>query len=337
VITADTEEKEIMIRISACTVAAFTAFSLGTTIPTFAQETYPSKPMRLIIPIPAGAVTDVVLRAAAQELSTRMGQPMLADNRPGANMIIAAEACAKAPGDGYTLCIVSPDAMSFNPHTFNQLPYDVDRDFKPVANLFYLIEGLIASASLPANSVKELQALAVAKPGSIDFGTLGPGTGPDLFRQYLNRQWKTNIVGIPYKGGNFVVTALMAGEIHVSKTAVGNVSGQLSGGKVKILAVNSAKRSPLLPDVPAVDEVGLGGFTIRVWWGLVVPSATPDTIVRRLNGEFVKLFREPKFNDLLETRFLEPALGSVESFAAFVKADREAIGHIVKEFNIPRQ
>ena len=318
-------------RVSLCTLLGLTLTALC-----LAQD-YPSKPVRVVLPIPGGSVTDVTLRAAAQELAPRFGQPLVIDNRPGANMIVAAEACAKGVPDGYTVCVVSPDAMSFNPNVFEKLSYDVDRDFRPVGSLFVLIEGLIATSSLPANSTRELQSLAVAKPGSINFGTLGPGTTPDIFRQWLAGTWKTDIVGIPYKGGNLVINALLAGEIHVSKIGVGNLGGQISSGKVKILAIGATKRSNQLPNVPTMAEAGLDGFKFRVWWGLVAPAGTPDPIVARLNSEFNRLFSEPKFGEFMESRFLEPMIGTPQAFAAFLKQDREYVGQIVKQYNIPRQ
>jgi tripartite-type tricarboxylate transporter receptor subunit TctC len=300
-------------------------------------QPYPSKPIRVIVGVPPGSGVVIVMRAAGQELATRMGQPWLVENRPGGNTVIAAQACARAAPDGYTVCYVSADSMSFNPHVISNLPYDPDKDFKPITSLFYLIQGIIASASLQANSIKELQAQAGANSAILNFATLGAGTNTDIFRQWLNERWKTNIAGIPYKGGNLIVTALVAGEVHFSMPGLGNMGGQLKSGKVKVLAVHSSKRLRLLPDVPTLTEAGLDGFPVKGWFGLAVPAGTPDAIVSRLNSEFVRLFREPKFVEYLEDQYLEPFVGTPEECAAFMKADRELTGVVVKHFNVPRQ
>jgi tripartite-type tricarboxylate transporter receptor subunit TctC len=300
-----------------------------------AQERYPTKPVRVISPITAGSATDLALRAAAQQLQNRMGQPWVVEIRPGGSMIIAAEACATAAPDGYTLGYIGTSA-SFHPHTFSKLPYDFDRDFKPVTRLFYLVEGVIATASLSVNSVKELRALASAKSASLNYGTLGDGTSPDVFRQWLNRQWQTSVAGIPYKGAPQIITAIIANEVQMTQIGLGAMVGQLKGGKLKVLAVTGSRRSPLLPDVPTLAEVGLE-FPVKAWWGIVAPAGTPDAIVSRLNTEFTQVFTEPKFVEYLENQFLEPAVLGSDAFAAFAKSDRESVGVLVKTFNIPRQ
>jgi len=313
------------------TIATFGAFQA------LAQQ-YPSKPIRVIVAIAAGSLTDVVLRTAGREMLSSLGQPLVIENRPGGNMMIAPEACAKAAPDGYTFCQVSNTVVSVNPHIYSKLAYDPDKDFRPVTLLFYLSQGLIASASLPVNSVKEMQALAAAKPGSINFGTLGEGTGPDIFRQWLNERWKTNMIGIPYTGANLIMNALIAEDIHLTQIGPGPFSGQLRAGKIKMLAVDTPKRSRLFPDVPTYLEVGLDGFSEKLWWGLFAPAGTPDAMVRRINAEFVRVFQTPKFLEYLENQFIEPAVSTTpEEFAAFVKEDRERAGHMVKRYNVPRR
>jgi tripartite-type tricarboxylate transporter receptor subunit TctC len=295
-----------------------------------AQPAYPSKPVRIIVPIAAGSVTDIVLRAAAQELTARLGQPVLIENRPGASGIIGAEACAKASPDGYTACAVYHATMSFNPLMFDKLPYDPQKDLVPVTNLYFVIEALMVPSALPANSVAELKALAIAKPDALNFGTLGSGSLQELLVAWLNDQWKVNIAGIPYKGGGPIAAALAANEIQLGQMGIGNFLGQIQAGQVKALAVNGNKRSPLLPKVPTVAEAGIGGFSSRPWWGLAVPAGTPREAIARLNTEFVRLFREPKFVEFLEARATEPVPGTPEEFAAFLKADRESAAALVQ-------
>lgn len=300
-------------------------------------QPYPSKPIRVISPIPPGSGTDLALRAAAQQLQSRMGQPWIVENRPGANYIAAAEACAKAPPDGYTICFFSGTVTSFNPYTFTKLPYDSEQDFKPITRMFYLVNGLIATSSLPANSVKELQALATSKAGELNFGTLGPGSNPDVFRQWLGSQWKTDIVAIPYNGGPPIVRALMAGDIHLSTIGLGSLGGQLKTGKMKVLALEGSSRSPLLPDVPTYAEAGIDGYPLKSWWGLLAPAGVPDSIVSRLNTEIITVFRDAKFIDYLNSQFLQPAVLSTEEFGSFMKSDREYTALLFKKFNVLRQ
>lgn len=298
-------------------------------------QSYPAKPIRMVVPLPPGALTDIVMRANAQDLSQRLGQPLVVDNRPGGNWVIGVESCLKGGTDGYTLCVVNSDAMSYNPYILNSLSYDPGKDFVPVTNLFFLIEGILAKAALPVNTMAELQAHARNNPGKVNFGTLGPGSSPDVFRQWLDQQWKVEMAGIPYKGGGNVVAAILAGEIDVAKIGMGNVAGQTS--KVKVLAIQSNKRSRLIPNIPITSEVGLGAFPVRVWWGLVMNAGTPDNAVARINTEFGKLYREQKTADYLESQFVEVAVNTPQEFGDFLKADRAKAAEVVKTFNIPKQ
>ncbi len=312
----------------ALTVAALSSFAA------FAQP-YPNKPIRIIVAIAAGSPTDVVMRAAANEVLGPLGQPLTIENRPGGDQVIGAEACAKSAPDGYTLCVISQTGISTNPHVFSNLSYDPARDFKGVVQLWFLIQGMIVSGSVPVKSVEELRALAIAKPGSLNLGNLGVG-GPDLHRRWLNDKWNTQIVGIPYKGANLVMNALISGELQISLTALGGLGGQLKAGKVRLFAVGSTRRLRQFPDVPTYAEAGLDDAP-RTWWGLFAPAATSDSVIRRVNSEFVRLFREPRFAEFLENQFLEPMPTTPEDFAAFLKEDFERAGVIVKKYNLPRQ
>jgi tripartite-type tricarboxylate transporter receptor subunit TctC len=300
-------------------------------------QDYPARALRIIVPLPAGSTTDLVMRATAQELSPRLKQPVVIENKPGGNWVIGAEACRAAAADGYTLCVMNSDAIAFNPHLLAALPYDPAKDFAPVTNLFFLFEGILAKAALPVASIAELRDYAAKNPGKVNFGTLGPGSSNDVFRQWLVQQWKVDIAGIPYKGGAPVVTALLAGEIDVTKIGMGNVSGQLNSGKLKVLAIQGTQRSRLAPQVPTLQEAGLGGFPLRVWWGLFMPAGTPEVAVKRINAEVTRLYREPKMAEYLESQFVEVAVSPAEQFAAFARGERERAAQVVKDFNIPRQ
>jgi len=295
-----------------------------------AQVDYPSKPIRFIVPIATGSVTDIVLRAASQELAPKVGQPLVIDNRGGASGIVGAEACARAAPDGYTICAVYHSIMSFNPLTHEKLPYDPQRDFAPVTNLYFVTEALMVTGGLPVGSVAELRGYAQGKPAALNFGTLGEGSLQELLLAWLNREWSVAIAGIPYKGGGPIAAALTAGEIQVAQMGVGNFLGAIQGGKVRALAVSAGQRSRALPEVPTMAEAGLGGFRSRPWWGLAVPAGTPAPVVAKLNAEFTTLFRDPKFVEFLESRFTEPAPGTPAEFASFLKADRETAAALVQ-------
>ena len=295
-----------------------------------AQPAYPNKPIRVIVPIAPGSVTDVIMRAASQELSARLGQTLVIDNRTGASGIIGAEACAKATPDGYTICAVYNATTSINPYVFDKLPYDPTKDFAPITQLYYVTGVLVVPASLPVNSVDELRALVTTKPRTINFGTIGPGSYPEVFLKWLNQQWKVDLNTVPYKGGAPIVTALLSGEIQLSAAGLGNMIGQLQGGQLKALAVSGAHRSKLFPKVPTMKEAGLGGFEGNLWWGLAAPAGTPKQIVARLNAEFVKLFKEPRFSEFLDSQAVEPVLTTPDAFAAFLKADREWTATLIK-------
>ena len=303
-------------------------------------QAYPTKPIRFILNVSVGVLSDIVLRAGSIELAKQMGQPWVIENRQGGNFVIGATACKGAAADGYTVCLVNEQAMSLNPNVIARLPYDPDTDFKPITNLYVQLSGVVAATSLSVNSIGELQRLPAAKAGSMNFATLGPGTTQDVLRQWMNNNWKTQFVGVPYKGMNLILNGMVAGEVGVTQSSLGSLGPYLKGGKVKLLTINSAKRSPKLPDVPTFAETGLGEFVDvqgRFWWGLVAPAGIPDAVVQRLNAEFGRLFREPKFADLLDSQFLDPAIGTPEQFAAFLKVDRERAARMVKKFNIPRQ
>src|SRR4051812_19881961 len=301
-----------------------------------AEPAYPVKPIRVIVPIAAGSVTDVIMRAAGQELTARLKQPLVIDNRTGASGIIGAEACAKAPPDGYTICAIYSATTSINPHVFDKLPYDPAKDFAPITNLYYVTGVLVVPASLPVNTVDDLKTLVTTKPRAVNFATIGPGSFPEVFLTWLNRQWKTDMPAVPYKGGGPITIALISNEIQASAVGLGNMIGQLQSGQVKALAVSSAKRSPLFPRVPTFTEAGLTGFAGNLWWGLAAPAGTPKAIVARLNAEFTQLFKEPRFAQFLESQAVEPAITTPEAYAAFLKADREWTAQLINANRKPR-
>jgi tripartite-type tricarboxylate transporter receptor subunit TctC len=293
---------------------------------------YPERPIRMIVSIAAGSVTDVIMRAAANELQPRLKQTLVIENQGGAAGILGGQACARATPDGYTICVIYHSTMSYNPLLFTKLPYNADTDFAPVARLFFLTEGLFASSALGVNSVADLKAKAQSG-AALNYATLGEGSFPDLFLKWMNNQWNTKIVGIPYRGGGPAAQALAANDVQVTRFGVGNFTGLLEGGKVKALAISTPQRSPLLPDVPTLAEAGLPGYPGQGWWGLAAPRGTPPAIIERLSSEFGKLFSEPKFKAFLDKQAVASAPTTPDGFAAFLKQDRKAAETLIRIAN----
>jgi tripartite-type tricarboxylate transporter receptor subunit TctC len=296
-------------------------------------QTYPNRPIKIIVPLSAGSVTDVATRLTAQELQTRLGQPIVVVNRPGAAMVLGGTDCAKSAPNGYTLCLVSPDTMSFNPLTVPDLPYDPAKDFAPVIDMYNVAEGLMVPGDSSVSSVEALRAKAVAEPGKLNYGTLGERTTTDAFRQWLGEHWNTKFVAIPYKGGSEITNALLGDTIDVAKIGVGNMVSQIEAGKVKVLALTAAHRSPRLPNVPTFAEAGFGAYPAGpIYWGVVVPTGTPAPIVTRLHDELLAIFQSQKFLDFANQNFLEPVAGSTADFAAFLAKDRKDAAVLVDKY-----
>jgi len=299
-------------------------------------QNYPNKPIRMIVSIAAGSVTDVIMRAAASEMQQRLGQPLVVENIGGAAGILAGRACEQATGDGYTICVIYHSTMSFNPLIFDNLPYNPD-NLVPLARLFFLVEGVFVSPAIGVNSIAELKTLAQSKPDALNYATLGEGSYPDLFMKWMNNQWNTKIVGIPYKGGGPAAQAVAANQVQVTRFGVGNFLGLVQGGKVKALVVSSAKRSALMPDVPTFAEVGWNDYPGQGWWGLAAPKGTPPEIAQRLSGEFRALFSDPKFMAFLDKQAVVPAATDAAGFAAFLKEDRKNAETLIKIANTKKQ
>jgi tripartite-type tricarboxylate transporter receptor subunit TctC len=301
-------------------------------MPAIAQ-TYPDHPIKLIVPISVGSITDVAARLMAQELQTRLGQPIVVLNRPGGGMVLGGSDCARSAPDGYTICLVNPDTMSFNPLTIPNLPYNPEKDFAPVIDMYHVVEGLMVSPTAAVGSVDALHAKSVAQPDKLNYGTLGERTTTDAFRLWLGEHWNTKFVAIPYKGGSEITNALLGDTIDVAKIGVGNLVSQLKEGKIKVLALTAPHRWPQLPDIPTFSEAGFAAYPGGpIYWGVVVPTGTPAPIVARLHDELLAIFQSAKFTDFANQNFLEPAAGSTEDFAAFLKKDREQAKILVEKY-----
>jgi tripartite-type tricarboxylate transporter receptor subunit TctC len=308
------------------------ALLVALTAPALAQ-TYPNAPIKIIVPLSVGSITDVAARLMAQELQERLGQPVVVINRPGAAMVLGGTDCAKSAPDGYTLCLASPDTMSFNPLTVPNLPYNPEKDFVPVIDMFHVVEGLIVPGASDVSTIDQLHAKAAAEPDKLNYGTLGERTTTDAFRQWLGEHWNTKFVAIPYKGGSEIAGALLGNTIDVAKIGVGNLVSQLKDGKIKVLAITASHRWPQLPGIPTFAEAGFSDYPGGpIYWGVVVPTGTPAPIVTRLHDELLAIFQSQKFLDFANQNFLEPAAGSTADFASVLKKDRESAVVLVDKY-----
>ena len=288
-------------------------------------QTYPARPVRVIVPSGAGGNNDVTTRGLAQALADSLGQPFVVDNRGGAEGIIGAEACARAAPDGYTLCSTAINVMTFTPVLRRKLPYDTERDFSPVAHQGYLDAVIVAHPSLPATSVAELIALAKAKPDAISWATFGPNTSSFYYMEWLRRTRAAPFLHVPYKTSPQSHTANIAGEVMVNLYGAGLAVAPIKAGKLRALAVTGDRRSVLLPDVPSFKEAGID-LPIRTWYGLFAPAGTPRDIVQRLNSETQRVMAQPGFVEkfLTAVGLSHPGAMTPEEFAAFLKRDRKS-------------
>ena len=313
-------------------VASIAALVLGVFfMQVVCAQGYPGKPVRVIVPYPAGGVVDALIRGVGQQVAETLGQPLVIDNRPGANTIIALEACAKAAPDGYTLCSSSADGMSFNPGLYASLPYDPDRDFAPITQLVWVNGAILASPGVPFSTVKEALAHAKSQPGVLNWASFGIGSTPQIYLEWFKKQAGVDIVHVPYKGSAQILPALMSGEVQITFFGLGGpVLPQVRAGKLKVLAITSARRSPLLPDISTLAEQGIDPV-ITSWIGVFAPARTPRAVVERLNGEFVKAVRNVRFQEqFLKVQAFDAVGNTPEEFAEFLKADRTNAKQVVK-------
>ena len=296
------------------------------------SQAWPSKPIRYIVPFPPGAFNDTLGRTLSAELSKTLGQPMVVDNRPGGNSIIGTEAAAKSPPDGYTLFGA---ALPFSViQSLYKTSFDVTRDFAPITLAGISANLLVAHPAFPANSVKELIEYARKNPGRINYGTSGNGTSVHLSMELFKSMTKTYMLHIPYKGSAPVVTDLLAGQIDLMFDNTPNVIGHVRAGKMKALAVSTAQRSALAPDVPTVAEAGVPGYELAVWFGVLAPAGTPKDIINRLNAEIVKALNSADIKDRFAKQGVEVKTSTPEQFSEFLKSEVARWAKVVQEAGI---
>ncbi|HTD91186.1 MAG TPA: tripartite tricarboxylate transporter substrate binding protein, partial [Burkholderiales bacterium] len=283
---------------------SFTLFTIGTLFCTDGaaqQQPYPTKPIRLIVPYPAGGSADLIGRAVNEMLARRLGQPVIVDNRGGASSIIGAEIAARAPADGYTMLVATITTLAVNPALYRKLPYHPERDFAPVTMLGSTPYLLAVHPTVPARSVAQLVAHAKANPGKLNFGSAGIGSGNHLATEMFKHMAVIDIVHVPYKGVGAATIDVVGGQIALLLGGVSVLKTHADGGRLRALAVSTAKRSAIAPDIPTIDESGVKGYQTNSWNSLVVPRRTPAAIVQRLNTEINAVLNTPQLADLLKS------------------------------------
>src|SRR5712692_4180064 len=313
------------IRAIVATSAAWLA--LGATAP--AQD-YPTRTIRVIIPLAPGGGGDIFTRALADELQKALRQPVVVENRTGGGLNIGARACAEAAPDGYTICVLSSEPVIYNQFLFKSLPFDPEKDFEPISNLFFNTLALVASSSLKVKTISDLVALAKAKPGTLSYGTFSFPLAH--FMEKLKKETGADIVRVPFRSGSEVVNAVLSGSTPVAILALSNMLPQLQSGHITGLVVSSKTRSPLFPDIPTLAEARNGEEYPSTWFGLFAPAGVPKPIVAKLADEVTRIVNDPEFRQrMFIDRAVEPAGARLDEFARFISDQRKSAERIVKE------
>ena len=315
-------------------LAGVAAFGVGASaVP--AQD-YPVKPIRVLTATSAGGTSDIFMRVLGEEIHKHWGQPLVVENRPGGGMNIGGRACAEAPNDGYTICILPAETLAYNQFIFKSIPFNPERDFEPITNPFFNTQVLVAATALNVKTLEELAGVSKAKPGTLSYTV--PSIPLQLFMENWRQQAGADLVRVPFKGGGEAVNGVLTGATPVAFFGLANWITHIRAGTVKALAVDGDTRSPLLPDVPTLRELGYRGSLTRVYFGIVAPAGTAKQVIAKLRDEFARIGADPAFRDkrLIEAG-LEPVFDTPEEFARFLRADRAASERIVKEAGVQPQ
>jgi tripartite-type tricarboxylate transporter receptor subunit TctC len=296
-----------------------------------AAAAYPDKPVRLIMPYPAGGSIDTAGRAVAQKLADTFGQQFVIDNRTGSGGTIGTETAARAAPDGYTLVIGGTGTLALSPHLHSKLPYDPVRDFAPVTMLIASPYVVVVHPSVAATSIRELIALAKARPGQINYASGGSGSAPHFAAELFNTAAGVKLTHIPYKGSTPAVVDLIGGQVQVMFTGIPSVLANIKTHRLRALAVTGKTRTTALPDVPTVIESGVPGYVVSPWFGLLAPARTPSAIVTILHRETVKVLRSPALLERFATEGVDPVGDTPEHFAAYIKEEIVKWGKVVKD------
>jgi tripartite-type tricarboxylate transporter receptor subunit TctC len=318
-----------------CSAAVIVAIALHHAAPAAAQD-YPTRAIRAITTTSAGGISDIFMRALGDELRTKWGQPVIIDNRPGGAMNVGTRACIDAAPDGYTICIINSDPVTYNQFLFKSIPFDPEKGLDPVTNLFHISQVLVVNSSLKVKTVDELVASSKAKPATLSYLTAAPPLA--LFMERLKAERGADWVRVPFKGGSDTVNAIASGSIPIGLIGVGNVIGHLQSGTMTALIVGNEFRSPLFPDIPTMAETGYKGPPSRSWYGLFVPAGTPRPIIDKLRNEVARIVNHPAFRERhLTDRGLVSAINTPEQFAEEIRQDRASAERVAKEAGLQPQ
>jgi tripartite-type tricarboxylate transporter receptor subunit TctC len=296
-------------------------------------QAWPSKPITLVVPFPPGGTTDVLARALGEKLSLSLGQPVIVESKPGAGATLGADYVAKSKPDGYTL-LVGAVHHTIASSVYRKLPYDFQKDLAPITLIALVPNVLVVNAATPVKSVADLVKLAKAEPAKLSYGSNGNGTAQHLIGTQFQNLTGTEIAHIPYKGSGPLAIDLIGGQITMSFDTITPVLPHIKAGKLRPLAVTTAKRSSALPEVPTLEEAGLKGFDIGTWFGVLAPAATPKDIVARLNTEMVKVIQSPEFRKRMEEIGAEPIGNSADQMAQQIKGETEKFAKLVKDAKV---
>ena len=312
----------------------FILFALALGTGSACAQSYPAKPIRMLIGFAPGGSTDIVGRVVGQKLGEILGTPIVIENRPGAGGTIAMQVGAKAAPDGYTLILGHLGTLAVNPAMTRKLPYDPVRDFAALSLIANVPAMMAVHPALPAKSVKELIALAKARPGQLNYGSSGPGGTPHLAVEYFKMAAGVDIVQVPYKGAGPMTIDLVGGQISMTITGLPPLLPHVKSGRLRALAVTTAKRLPSMPDVPTIAEAAVPGYEMTTWYGLLVPAATPKDIISKLHGAIVQTVKQPEVAERLSGEGADPAFNTPEQFAAYIKSEIVRWGDVIKRAGI---
>ena len=309
---------------------ALGAAALAATLPAAYAQSFPDKPVRIIVPFAAGNTLDNALRQVAEEFKKNTGQPLIIDNKPGGSGIIAAQSVMSAPADGYTLLLANSSMLTINPHTFSKLPYDAERTFRPITNFLGTSMVMAVNASVPANNIKEFVAYTKANPGKVSFASFTAGNSSHFAGVILNQRANIEMIHVPFNGTPPAVQNLVGGQVSAAFLPLLAVKPHMDSGKVKVLAVTSPQRSLLMPNVATFREQGYPDLDIYIWAAIVAPTGTPDAVATRLNAEFVKVLRSTEIKEKWRVSDFETLPSTPEELTKFVQADSKRWAEAVK-------
>lgn len=295
---------------------------------------FPEKLIRIVVPYPAASVTDAVARPIAAKLAEAWGQSVVVDNRPGASGNLGAEIVAKAPPDGHTLLLGSPPPNAVNASLFRKMPYDTLNDFAPITLTATTYQLLVVHPSVPVKSVKELIALAKAKPGQLNYGSSGNGSSPHLATELFKSMTGVSIIHVPYKGSPQYTIDIVAGRIDMVFSAIGLGIPHVKAGRLRLLGISAGMRDPSMPDVPTISESGVSGFDVRSWYGVLASAGTPQATIDKLHTEIVRILALPEIRIQYAISGLTPVSSSPSEFRAYIRSEFEKWAKVVKAVGI---